>query len=283
MSIMQEEVDLERLPVDNSTNTPTGGHDHEHEDEDEDDIVTTAVIDETSDFDDEVAKVENQRVIRLRMLLILTLIVSVIILSFMVHRYIVTKELNQFRDEFKNDAHKVFGSVGGSLQRSLSVMNEFAVAYVSYEATMAERLQNDNATTASATTTLWPFVTLPNFALHASKLLPLTDGLFVSMRPVVDPSLKTQWEEYAVQNDDWVNETLQIQNVWDGYHGEKTYSWKKVDHIMSLNFEQDQNIRYLCIFAPVRIDNVNDSILIRHNVSLLTQSVFSTTMADFSE
>ena len=275
MSIMQEAVDLERLPVDNSANTPTGGR----ENEDEDDIITTAVVDETSDFDDEVSKVENQRVIRLRMLLMLTLIMSVIILSFMVHRYIVTKELNQFRDEFKNDAHKVFGSVGGSLQRSLSVMNEFAVAYVSYETTMAERLHNDNATS----TTLWPFVTLPNFALHASKLLPLTDGVFVSMMPIVDPSLKTQWEEYAVQNDDWVNETLQIQNVWDGYHGEKTYGWKKVDHIMSLNFEQDQNIRYVCIFVPVRIYYVNDSILTRHNVSLLTQSVFSTTMADFSE
>jgi hypothetical protein len=127
----------------------------------------------------------------------------------------------------------------------MGVLNAFALAYVSYAADEPADHNNDyHNDETNVTVSAWPFVTLPNFALHASKLLPLTNGLFVSMLPLVYPSQKQQWEEYASQNDGWVNETLQIQEVWGNYYGETRYDWHKVQHISSLHHEVFSNVRY---------------------------------------
>ena len=202
----------------------------------DDDINTIIEDDDPPSFENDVTKLDTQRVIRLRMLLIVSVVTSATIMSILVYRYISIGEKKNFEEKFNNDANKVLEAVGSSLERTLGVMNVIALAYVSYAATIAD-LTN--------VTSLWPFVTLPNFALHASKLLPLTDGLFVVMGPIVSPSHKTQWEEYASQNDQWVNETLQFQEVWGNYYGQINFDWKKVPHIGSHAHDVDTNIRYV--------------------------------------
>jgi hypothetical protein len=89
----------------------------------------------------------------------------------------------------------------------------------------------------------WPFVTLPDFALHASKLLPLTDGLYMTIVPIVPPALKERWEEYAYRNDNWVNQSLEIQDVWDGYHGTVKYDWIRSKTIYGTFGDIEANIR----------------------------------------
>ena len=202
----------------------------------DDDINTIIAEDDPPSYENEATKLDTQRVIRLRMLLIITIVTSATIMSILVHRYIVTNEKKNFEEKFNNDANKVLEAVGSSLERTLGVMNVIALTYVSYAATIAD-LTN--------VTSLWPFVTLPNFALRASKVLPLTDGLFVVMGPIVSPSHKTQWEEYASQNDQWVNETLQFQEVWGNYYGQINFDWKKIPHIGSHAHDVDTNIRYV--------------------------------------
>jgi hypothetical protein len=207
---------------------------HDVIDEGDDDIVTTTEDDEANGYINKVENGDTQRVIRLRMLLILSLATSAIVMSCFVHKYIATHEKNKFHNVFYNDANKVMEAVGSSLERSLTTLNAFALAYVSHAATVAD--YNGNRNDANIT---WPFVTLPNFALLASKLLPLTDGVFVSMQPIVCPSHKAHWEEYSLQNDYWVNETLNLQEVWDGYYGEINYNWRKEPHITRLSPESN--------------------------------------------
>ena len=200
----------------------------------DDDINTIIAEDDPPSYENEATKLDTQRVIRLRMLLIVSVVTSATIMSILVYRYISIGEKKNFEEKFNNDANKVLEAVGSSLERTLGVMNVIALAYVSYAATIAD-LTN--------VTSLWPLVTLPNFALHASKLLPLTDGLFIVMGPIVSPSQRTQWEAYASQNDQWVNETLQIQEIWGNYYGEVNYDWIKSEQIYSSTRDIDSNMR----------------------------------------
>lgn len=203
-----------------------------------DDNMTTMGNDE-SQLEYGSTKLDSKCVIRMRVLLAITLIASATIMSLLVHRYITTNETKQFHDKFTNDANKVLEAVGSSLERTMGVLNAISLSFVSFAANAnIEDDSNNNGTVNN-----WPFVTLPDFALHAAKLLPLTDGVYVSVQPVVYPTQKEQWEEYASQNDQWVNETLDIQEVWDAYYGSTTLSWMKSRHIYGAFGSIESNVR----------------------------------------
>ena len=214
MHDLKNKMKLKASEVVNCDDTESKEHDdpkgpdvgYDEIEDDNDDSICNDVDDDPNDYVDKVENGDTQRVIGLRILLILSLATSATVMSYFVHKYIATHEEKQFHDKFYNDANKVLEAVGSSLERTLTTLNAIALAYVSHVAISSD--SNDANTT-------WPFVTLPNFALHASKLLPLTNGLFVSMHPVVCPSQKAYWEEYSLQNDYWVNETLNLQEVWD--------------------------------------------------------------------
>jgi hypothetical protein len=166
------------------------------------------------------------------LLVILILALSAIIIAVVVYLYIRNSEEKQFMAKFQNDANKVLESIGSSFERTLGAMDTMAVILVSNA--------NDQKHP-------WPYVTLPDFALHASKLLPLTDGLFLSVLPIVTPSEKTEWEEYALQKDVWVNESLALQTVWDGYYGNISYDWVQSDAIYDDFGPIDNNVRYVML------------------------------------
>ena len=202
---------------------------------DDHDGVTTIANDDPQ-FDNELTELDTKRVIRLRMLLILTLVISATVMSLLVHRYIAINEKKQFHTKFNNDAKKVLAAVSSSLERSLGVLNAVSISFVSSAAYTTK--VDDSANT-------WPFVTLPDFALQASKLLPLTDGVYISIQPIVYPAQKLQWEEYASQNDQWVNETFVIQEAWDGYHGNTPDNFTTYRQIYGTFGDVEANVRYV--------------------------------------
>lgn len=219
--------------IDNGRQFDKNNSEFEHEDDDD--------RDETVANDDDITKIDTKRLIRLRVLLMFTLVLSATIVSVAVHHYIATNEKKQFKDRFFNDANKLLDAVGSSLERTLGTMNALSIAFVSYASNEATKEDSNS----NNSTTKWPFVTLPDFAIHASKLLPLTDGVYVSIQPIVYPSQKKDWEEFASQNDQWVNETLKIQEVWNGYHGGETYTWMKSKHIYGTFGDIESNVRYV--------------------------------------
>ena len=179
--------------------------------------------------DSKTTKREGQRVTFLKLLVLGILVLSATIIAVVVYLYITNNEEKQFITKFHNDANKVLESIGSSFDRTLGAMNSVAVILVSNAHNQGHK---------------WPFVTLPDFALHASKLIPLTDGLFLSVLPIVAPSEKRKWEQYAWRKDYWVNESLALQEVWEGYHGNITYDWARSDTIYGDFGVIDDNVRY---------------------------------------
>ena len=179
--------------------------------------------------DSKTTKREGQRVTFLKLLVLGILVLSATIIAVIVYLYIKNSEEKQFIAKFQNDANKVLESIGSSFDRTLGTMNAIAVILVSNAHDQGHK---------------WPFVTLPDFALHASKLIPLTDGLFLSVLPIVAPSEKRKWEQYAWRKDYWVNESLALQEVWEGYHGNITYDWARSDTIYGDFGVIDDNVRY---------------------------------------
>jgi hypothetical protein len=95
----------------------------------------------------------------------------------------------------------------------------------------------------------WPFVSLPNFAVKMSKVLPLSDAFGLAVIPVVTPENREAWEEYSVMNDGWINESMAVQETWDGYSGPIVYSSMKNEKIHDDFNEIPANVRYF--FRPL--------------------------------
>jgi hypothetical protein len=155
------------------------------------------------------AKQKTKAVVRLRLIVGSVLLCSAAILAVSVYYYLSLSEYNQFQRQWREDSHKILEAVGNSFDKTLGLMDEIAVSFLSI---------------ARATNQTWPFVTMPDFAVRMKKVLPLTDGFVVSMLPVVRVAQRKQWEAYALKHDSWVNEGMSVQDNWEeGYYGPVVY------------------------------------------------------------
>jgi hypothetical protein len=157
-------------------------------------------------------KKASEEVYQFKVIVALILLVSAVVVAAFVHIYVNKKEQSQFAEKFRTDAVKVLDTVGNSIDRTLIPMDSLAVDLVSY---------------ARATNATWPCVTLPNFALRMSKALPQTDAMVIQFLPIVKPSQRKKWEHYISQNCFWLNESMAVQETWDGYYGPIGYDWKE--------------------------------------------------------
>lgn len=66
----------------------------------------------------------------------------------------------------------------------------------------------------------WPFVTMPAFAIHATKLLKLSRAFYFSVYPFVEPWQRDEWQKYAKDSDGWIYESLDIQAKDEDWWGE---------------------------------------------------------------
>jgi hypothetical protein len=150
-----------------------------------------------------IAKNETKTVFRLKLTVILVLILAAVGVAVLIYRYTAGTEESVFEYQFANDANKVLAAAGSSLDRTLGALDILAVTLVS-----SARAANES----------WPFVTLPDFALRASKILPLSDAVTINFNPLVTTTTRLEWEAYSLHHDKWVNETLAIQAAWKGYY-----------------------------------------------------------------
>lgn len=190
-------------------------------------------------IENEVTKRDAQRVWHMKLCVIFILILSAVCIAAAVYVYVTSDEIQAFRDHYYNDADKVYDAIGSSFERTLSTLNAVSILLVTYSQNIYHKTGTNGTsgtTTATKSTSTWPFVTLPNFAGQVSKLLPITNGLYIAVLPIVTPSQKKSWEEYAYEHDGWVNESLALQEVWGGYHGNVSYDWSRSESIYD-NFD----------------------------------------------
>lgn len=169
-----------------------------------------------------IARQETKDVLRLKLLVLLVLVLSAAGIGTTVYIYTSRTEVAQFEHQFRDDTNKLYGAIGSSIDKTLATYDSLAVSTVSF---------------AKATGAEWPFVTIPNFALRMSKILPLSDVISICLAPVVTPANRRKWEAYSLNNDYWVNESLAIQETWEGYYGppiDSLYGWEPAPAIVDL-------------------------------------------------
>jgi hypothetical protein len=188
-----------------------------------------SVIDELDiPMDNDFSRKETKDVIRLKLLVMLILIASASTIAAWVFRYISRSETSQFESKFGYDSSKVIQTIGSSLERTLGLLDSFSVTMISYARDLNET---------------WPFVTLPDFGVRMAKLLPLTDAFVVVVLPIIHSEKRKEWEEYAILHDDWVNESMAIQETWEGYYGPIIYDWEPHVAIHGDNGDIEGNVR----------------------------------------
>jgi hypothetical protein len=103
-----------------------------------------------------------------KVIVLFILLISAVVVATCVNIYVKKKEQSHLAEKFRTDAVKILDTVGNSIDRTWISMDSLAVDLVSY---------------SRATNSIWPCVTLPNFALRMSKALPQTDALRSSFYP----------------------------------------------------------------------------------------------------
>jgi len=146
--------------------------------------------------EDEIAAAESRDLSRYRLFIFIVLLLSMIGTAVAVYLLMSSKEQEKYTDQFREDAKKVLDSIGKNLDVTLSAIDALAVSLVSYS-------QYSNST--------WPFVTMPDFAVHSAKARSLSRAVFLVVYPYVLEKRRIAWEKYSVLNDAWVEDGIKVQ------------------------------------------------------------------------
>jgi hypothetical protein len=199
--------------------------------DDFDSVISCSVGDNASpgSQDESIAKAETKGIFRLKMAVVAVLVCSAIGVAAWVYLYVTWSEQNLFKKQFDGDSRKVLQALGASLDKSFGLMDGLAITLVS-------SARDKNQT--------WPCVTLPDFAVRMSKVVPLTDAVNINVFPIVTRETRQTWEAYTRDNDGWVNEAMAIQDSWDGYYGPIAYNGTH-NHVIHGDFNDiPLNTRY---------------------------------------
>jgi hypothetical protein len=181
-----------------------------------------------SEVTPKLAKRESRDVFRLRLAVLLVLVSSAVGAALAVHFYLANSEEQQFMGQFDEDAEKVLDAIGRSIDQTMAAFDSMAVTLVS---------------TAQMTNQSWPFVTIADYAVRMSKVIPLTHAVLTYSYHVVKPDQRAQWEEYTTNNNGWVNESMAVQKEWGGYYGPIEYNGDQSDAIYGVFDDLPANTR----------------------------------------
>jgi hypothetical protein len=176
-----------------------------------------------------IAKRETRDVWRLKFIVLAVLAASASAVASTVYFYLTWSQDASFEKQYEEDYQKVKHAIGASLDKTFGIMDSVAVTWVS-----AARMTNQT----------WPFVTLPDFAVRMSKLVPLTDAMNMNILPVVVPEQRQAWEKYAATNLGWINEAVKVQSEWAGYYGPLIDDWEPIPVISGDFGPLEKSIRY---------------------------------------
>lgn len=171
------------------------------------------------DLDDDLTgRREGRFVWVLRLLLITLLCACLVGVAVAVFRYTSDQEQELFEDRYLDNAEKVLQAIRASLYSSLGALDSFTTDTVAFSQKTSSDEHTNNYTDSSSSP--WPFVTLPSFAVRAAKLRSLSRAFIIVQYHAVSAEQRAEWEAYSVTNDAWVDEALQIRRNDVHYHGE---------------------------------------------------------------
>jgi hypothetical protein len=161
---------------------------------------------------------ENQDVTVLRLVAFSVLMLSAIACGVVVFKYVNGSENLKFENQFKQNVHKVFGSMGSKIENTFASIDAFATSIVSHVA---------------ATNQTWPYILIQDFPIRAAKTRAITLGIFIETAVLVQPNQRLTWESYAWANRGWVNQSLVIQKTDPNFYGPSYWNTTTTQSIYS--------------------------------------------------
>lgn len=158
----------------------------------------------TQEQKEEIATGENKAVFWSRVVVLLVLLASAIGVAVAVYCYMSKSETDEFETQFNSDAAKVLEEVGKSLDNTLGATDAFIVKMIAY---------------ARNSDSQWPFVTMPAFSIHATKLLRISKAFHMGISHIVKPEQRAAWQEYANNTNGWIQDSLDVQERDEDWHG----------------------------------------------------------------
>jgi hypothetical protein len=145
--------------------------------------------------------------------------------------YMTNSEKDTFESRFHSDSYKVLESIGSTFDRSMGSVDSFAVNMVS---------------SAMESNQTWPFVTIANFPVKSSKILSLSKGMLFSMYHYVKDEERPLWNTYAISNDNWVLDSVEVQEkaLNKTFFGPINRKWVKSDDIWNYDGAAPKNEFY---------------------------------------
>jgi hypothetical protein len=111
------------------------------------------------------------------------------------------RQQRDFERNFNNEAQKISHSVWLKASTSLGIIDALAASVVS-------------VTSPAAANQTWPYVTVPNFDVLASKVMALAPLLFVALHPLVEEDQLAKFSAWSLDHEDeWTVPTLATQRL----------------------------------------------------------------------
>jgi hypothetical protein len=155
-----------------------------------------------------LAKNETHSVKQLRFIVAMVLVLSTVSIALTIYFFVRNSERSNFHEGYTSDAHRVLDGMGMSIHDSISAMSSFSTMMIAFA-----RQSNQS----------FPYFTMPNFGVKASKLLTQTAGFSITVQTVITSDQRLTWEAYSMQKEGWVNETKQVQEMDQFYYNEVSY------------------------------------------------------------
>jgi hypothetical protein len=168
--------------------------------------------------DSNIAAKEIKAVRWIRVVAVGVIVFSTVGVALSVFYYMTNTEKATFAYRFQADSYKILESIGSTFDRSLGSIDAYAVGLVSF---------------AEQANQTWPFVTVPHFPIQSSKILTLSKGILFSTYCYVENDERESWHRYAINNDAWVDESLDVQEkaLNTTYFGPINRNWTRPDDI----------------------------------------------------
>jgi len=136
-----------------------------------------------------LGRAESQALVRLKILVLAFFVLAAIGVSLTAYYYTTNAEHNVFATRFEAQANKVVDSIGRTMDHTLAALDALSVNLASFS-------RYSNST--------WPFVTMPNFAVHVAKIRALSMTTVVTKLHLVTKEDRPKWEQYTASNHGWM-------------------------------------------------------------------------------
>lgn len=166
-----------------------------------------------------ITNVETKAVSGLRVSMLFALVAFAVLASLGIYFFTFNEEERSFVSQFESDAMKMFEDIGRSLDLTMGAADAFTVRVISQ---------------VKSTKSVWPFVTIPDWAVQSAKLIVQTDSIYVALYPLITQEERADWENFTKYNDDWVEEALEVQANNPNFHGPILKNYTKSHAIWDL-------------------------------------------------